>query len=584
MMPRCTSIREIARRSRGPVRAVRAALPLVFLLALMAFAAGPPASAQEPQPLPAPRQSHAPVPVGRSQPRQEIERTLMDAYQLLAAGRATQAIAQLERLHARYPSDLRVIVALADAYARGGEPLKAVEVLQGEIAHAGTREPDLWTHMAMAYQLAGMGADATETLLAAVQLQPDWLGRMEDQFEIVATDSTSGPAALDRLRSRAVEKGAPTVWREALAHVLVVTGGFDEAVGLVASLDREKRGQGRELAELAQAVARRGDPAVALAVYDSLLAHEPERGVAEEAGFERGQLLERLKRPAEAMAAYETLAQDFPRGPLAMQARLRAASLRRGPLRDTAGARATYQQVLAEASAESSGRSGKALREEALLGLGECALLDGAFPEAESTFTVLEREAVQTSSKERAAFERAELLFYSGRFADAEEAYYQLTDHYPNGEWVNDALARALLLGEFGTTAGMSLEAYAGVLYRKRVGAMEDALRLCREALRDTVHVEMRAYLRLEEIRITAGLGLWTDVDAALALLLEQDPGSRVAPGALYEVAGWGEAAPDRRERALELYEQVILRYPNSLEARQARGRLQALRAGTEQS
>jgi tetratricopeptide (TPR) repeat protein len=569
----------------------------VILALFVALAAGGPARAQlaqqpQPQPRPQPEQRERPASrslrsvelAGRSQGRLEIEREIMDANQKLGAGRATQAIAQLERLHARYPGDLRVIVALADAYARGGEPLKAADALQSEIARSGAREPDLWAHLAMAYQLAGRGADATETLLAALQLTPDWLDRMQDQFEIAVTDSASGEAAMERLRRRALESGAPTVWREALAHVLLVTGRFEEAVGLVAAVDREKQARGRGLSELARAVARRGDPAVALAVFDSLLAHKPDAGEAEEAWFERGRLLERLGRPTEALASYETLARDFPRGNLAIQARLRAAAVQRGSLRDTAGARAAYRQILAEAPADSRNRLFKAIREEALLGLGECALQDGAFPEAESTFAALEGEAVQTSAKEHAAFERAELLFYSGRFADAEEAYYQLTDHYPAGEWVNDALGRALLLGEFGATAGVSLEAYAGVLYRERVGASEDALRLCREALRDTVHVEMRAYLRLEEIRITAGLGRWTEADAALALLLEQDPGSRVAPVALHLVATQAEAVPERRDRALELYEQVILRYPNSLEARQARSRLQALREPAQQS
>jgi len=575
------------------VRRPRAALVVALLVWSAGLPAGgqrplqerqPPTPQQQQPPRPAPRPPRSSQPLGREQPRLEIERALMDARQLLAAGRATQAIAQLERLHARHPRDLRVIMALADAYARGNEPLKAADMLQGEIEHAGAQEPDLWARLAMAYQLAGRGADATETLLAALKLQPDWLGRLRDQFEIAITDSAAGPAALERLRDRAGGRDVPAVWREALAHVLVVTGRFEEAVGLVAGLDRERGARGRRLAELAQTVARRGDPAVALAAFDSLLALAPDPGTAEEAWYERGRLLERLGRPHEAVAAYESQQREFPRGPLAVQARLRAAAVRRGPLHDVAGARAIYRQLLAEAAPGSRSRNVKAIREEVLLGLGECALAAGAFPEAESTFAVLENEAVQTSAKERAAFERAELLFYSGRFADAEEAYYLLTDHYPAGRWVNDALGRALLLGEFGATAGAALEAYAGVLYRQRVGASEDALRLCREALRDSSRVELRAYLRWEEIRITAGLGRWSEVDAALALLLAQDPDSRVAPTALYQVAGWAEASADRRAQGLELYEQVILRYPHSLEARQARGRLQAMRAGSEQS
>ncbi len=570
---------------RPPTTAPRALsgferMALAAALALAALAPGS-AGAQAPA---ADRPARPALPSGRTERYTELERELIDAQRELAQGRATQAIAHLERLHARYPNDGRVIVTLAEAYARGGEPLRAVEVLERQIARAGSRDADLWIHLAGAYHLAGRGEDATETLLAALRLEPDWLARLEDQLEIVTTDSTTGAEAMERLRRRAGERDAPTAWREALAHVLVLTGHFDQAVTLVADLDRTRGDGGHRLSEVAAAVARRGDPAVALAAFDSLLAHAPDPGVAEEAWFERGRLLERLERHAEALTAYETLAREYPQGPLAMQSRLRAAAIRRGPLHDVAGAREAYRRILADAPAGSRNRLAKASREEALLGLGECALLDGAFAEAESTFATLERESTQSSARERAAFERAELLFYSGRMADAEEAYYQITDHYPSGEWINDALGRALLIGEFGATAPLSLEAYAAVLYRQRVGAFEDALRLCREALRDTLNVEMRAHLRMEEIRITAHLARWSEVDAALALLLAQDPGNRVAPVALHFVAEQAEGVPERRQQAQELYEELILRYPDSLEARQARGRLQALRGLPEES
>ncbi len=516
--------------------------------------------------------------------RVEIDRTIMIANQLVAQGRVTQAITVLEQLHARNPGEPRIVIALANAYARGGEPLKAVGMLEQQIERYGVRSPELWIHLAAAYRMAGQGGDAVEVMLAALRLKPDWLPRLQDQMELVVTDSLAGPAGLERLRQRSAEPDAPTAWREALAHVLVVTGQFPEAVELVARIDREKEQGGRGLFHLARTVARRGDPEVALAAFDSVLAHAPHPGIAEEVWFERAGLLETLDRPAEALEAYETLVREHPRGSLLLQARLRAAELRRGPLEDLAGARRAYEEILALAPAQSRSKQLRAVREEALLALGECALQGGDFAEAESTLALLERDAVRTSIQEQAAFERAELFFYSGRFAEAEEAYYQLTDHYPAGEWVNDALARALLIGEFAMTAGLALEAYAAVQYQERIGALPEALRLCRTALEDTVNTDMRAHLRYEEMVLAARMQEWAQADSALARLLEQDARSRVAPAALFWMADTSAAIDGRRQRALELLEQLILGYPDSREARRARALLPDLREQADHS
>lgn len=513
-----------------------------------------------------------------------VERELRSVRQMLKQAQPERAIGRLETLRADHPHDLRVVLLLGTAYENMGAHLKAAGIYRDEIDRSRAANVDLWIRLAGAYRGGGQGLEAMNTLLEAVRRRPGCMWRVMDQFELAVTDSAAGDAALEALRTEALSPDAPTSWREALAHVYVVTGAHEEALGLLILVDRERKARGRLIFQLAITISRRGEPQVALAAFDSVLALPPAPGIAEEAWFEKAKLLEEMERYADAAAAYEEQIEQFPNGALAMRARLRRAALLMDPVGDIEAAREAYGLILDLTEKGSQRKAQRPIRAEALFALGKCALHSGDFEEADSTFSRLEREAVQSAAKEQAAYERAEIRLYQGRFAEAEQAYYQLTDHYPAGKWVNDALARILLLGEFGTTAAPALKTYALALYEQRIGAHEKALSRCRGSLSDSANAALRGHLRAEEIRICGRLNRWADADSSLALLLEEDPESRLCPVVLLWMAGQAEGQDGRNDRAAEFYEQVILRYPGSLEAKRARARLRALRAGQKHS
>lgn len=519
-------------------------------------------------------------------PGQEYMMTLRNAQGLVRQGHFEQGIVMLEELNRAHPHDRRIIMTLGAAYEASGAYLKAAALYEAELLGQANRNADVWIRLANAYRRGGRGSEAAATLLEAIRKRPTWARSLYDQFEILATDSLYGTTALDTLEVLCRAPQAPSAWRGTLAHIYVVLGRYAEGLALLMRSDREAGTAGRASFELARTLARRGENQAALAAFDSVLTLSPPAGIAEESLFERGKILTELDRAAEAVATYQELIAEHPRGSLAMRARLNAAELQMSVLGDLAGARQAYVAIL-NLTASQNGRQPKANRQihsEAMLALGECALRAGDFEQADSTWARIEQAGAHKEIREQAAFERAEILFYQGRFGEAEEAYYKLTDHYPTGPWVNDALGRALLLGEFAQASGEALGQYARVHFRERIGDRRGALELCTAALADSAAIPLRAYFRFAEIRMLLALEGFAAADSTLALMLAEDGGSRLTPQALYLAAEVAAQSPASAERAAEYYEAIVLRYPDSIEARRARNRLRAMRAAQEAS
>jgi tetratricopeptide (TPR) repeat protein len=515
-----------------------------------------------------------------------IDRVLRQAHSLSRQGRTAQAVKLIEGFLDEHAQDRRVITALGSAYSSNGEDLKAAALYEKAIYEQGMKELDLWTLLAKACRRAGDGERAVSALIACLRWRPSWVGRLKDQFELLATDPEVGPESIAALEAASLPEEARGAWQEILAHVYMVTGEGQKALDLVLTLDREKKGSGKFVFSLARLLSRRGDPGMALAALDSVLAFPPGPGIAEEVWYERGRLLETLGRVEEAVAAYGEGEQRYPSGPLALRAAMSRAALLMRELGRLDAAREVYASILERTEQARRSAHVRPIREDALLGLGECALRQGDFTEAARRFEELERTALRAPTRERAAFERAEMLFYDGNLADAEAAYYELTDHYPTGEWVNDALARILLLGEH-AAAGGALTVYARVRYLVRLGAPDSALVRCREGLQAFAGSPVRDELRFEKLRLLGQLGRRAEADSSLARLLREDPESRSAPAALFWFGGWLESDVECVEcvaKGQEYYEALVLRYPQSLEARRARARLQVMRTGEEPS
>lgn len=554
----------ISARSRRGARRLRVGLLLLFLVTLLAGSAAAQRSARTP-------------------PGDRIDLVLRQSQALLRRGDTAAAIELLEPLLAEHPREKRLAIALAEAHLRAGEPRIAAARIEEALHQHRLRDLDLWVLLSRAYRQDGDGPQAVSALLSALRERPAWAARLRDDFELLVSDSLVGEAALESFSGLALASNAPDAWREILAHLYVVSGRDAEALALVAELDRSHGADGRQLFLLARTLADRGIPELALAAFDSVLAAGADADLACECGYERGRLLERLERFAAAVAAYARAVDQQPDRPLGLRASLRRGELLLTELGERAAAESLYTDLLARTADRATVRQIRPLREEARLGLAECALQAGDFALGAERFAALEESALRAELRERAAFERAEMLFYAGDFAGAETAYYDLTDRYPQGSWVNDALARVLLLGEQ-VASGGALKTYARCQYLARTGQRDSALAVCRGGLSVNSQTSLRPVLRLALVELLLAAGRLAEADSTAAHLLALDPQSRETPAALLQLAQAFEGRGAEAERARECYETLVLQYPDSWEARRARARLDVLRTGEEPS
>jgi tetratricopeptide (TPR) repeat protein len=512
----------------------------------------------------------------------EAQTNLRQAQDWLRLHMPDRAIALLEPLHRDLPDDALIDLTLADAYQAGGRFLDAAALYRKQAELRGDEDPGLWIRLARAHQLAGQGGVAVEALLECVRRQPGYASMLLDAFQLLAADSLVGREARETLEKAARAPDSPPAWTEIVAQGEAAGGEGAKALALTMTLERRKGSGGKRLIELAQALVRGGQPEVALAALDSARALPARGDLAEEAIYDKGRLLERMRRPGPAAAAYAEGETRFPDGATTLRGSLARARLLLAEMNDPAGARAAYGRVLGLAERRARGDL-RALRDEARLGIAECDLRAGEFARADSAYATIAEQGSSGVVRERAAYQRAEILFYQAHFPEAEEAYYALTDQYPDGDWANDALGRALLLGE-NSANPPALAPLARALYQVRAGKTAEALAVCRQGIAQFDSTTAGAELRRVEITLLADEGSWAQADSALAGLRATHPTSRAVPAALLCMAERSESDPARRVAARAYYETLVLQCPNSFEARRARDWLAGKRAAGEAS
>jgi len=564
--------------SRAPARRGGRGRSFAAGLGLLLMAIVPASGQQriETRPLPAGPEAARPLPPGREG---EVVRqaALRQAEEWMRLRLPARAIPLLEPLHQERPTDATIGLLLAEAYAGAGRYGDAVTIYRAEAERRGAEDPSLWMRLAHTLQLAGEGRQAVEALLECSRRQPEATPHLLDAFQLLASDSLTGKEARETLEAAAREPNSPIAWSEIVAQAEALAGDGAKALALTLRLERRESSGGLRLLQLAEALVRGNQPELALAAYDSVLSVPTRLHRGEEALLEKGRLLESLHRPRAAADAYAEGERRFPDGALALRGTLRRAHLLLGELGDPAGGRDAFARVAARVG-RSPRQEQRGLRDEARLGLAECDLYTGELTRADSAYAELAETASSGTAREAAAYQRAELLFYQGRFAEAEEAYYQVTDKYPDGTWTNDALQRALLLGE-NAVAPQALEPLAHALYQLRIGRAQEALAACDQGLAQSDSTSAGAELWRVKITLQAERGAWAEADASLARLCATHPTSRAVPATLLALAERAAADAALSAKALGYYERIVLEHPRSFEARRARAWFEARRA-----
>jgi tetratricopeptide (TPR) repeat protein len=183
--------------------------------------------------------------------------------------------------------------------------------------------------------------------------------------------------------------------------------------------------------------------------------------------------------------------------------------------------------------------------------------------------------------REVAEFDLVELDFFAARFDTAQAGYRQFAALHGRGFLTNDAIARFLLIDENSDAGAKPLALYAEAARAARSARPDSAATVLRTALERHPGVALEDDLHFALGEVELELGVPAAALRHFTVVADSMPDSPLAPAALIRIGNYHLAGDRDKKAAMAAYEKVLERYPEAVEAGEARERLEHLRLST---
>jgi tetratricopeptide (TPR) repeat protein len=275
----------------------------------------------------------------------------------------------------------------------------------------------------------------------------------------------------------------------------------------------------------------------------------------------------------DALATYDEVAARFKLSKWASRAALERARIYKdlGRLADAA----------AEADRVISSERDAGVRNQTILFKGDLQVLSGDLDKAFETYDLVSTEWDAELAQE-AFFNLGEISFYRAGFEDALSYYNVTLREYPDGTRANDAVERLLVIKGSGSDGAYdpNLEIYARALLDRRQGRAEEAVTGLLESAGAQGDLGTYSLMEISEIHAESG-----DFDKAIKTykLVGETLDVYLSPSAL-EAIGDVYLGMGRTTDAVGAYEDLIVKYPTSVSAGEARRKMDLARRNTDGS
>jgi tetratricopeptide (TPR) repeat protein len=504
-----------------------------------------------------------------------------EARGLYRLGRVDEAVQKLRELHRAYPDEIGVTQSLGSLLEASGKGDEALNLYREAAARATNPGPDL-VQVERLYREAQAWDRALDTCLEyRERLGSAGETWVNDEIESLIRADRIGDTAIRSLESAVRRRPEDGKLRELWVTALFHQGKTEKALEEAATLDKNLKANGTLLFRYARLADDKQSYSAALAAYDMVLQRDPPAQVKSEAQFRRAAALRHLGRLEEALTALRALGAGD--GAYAFRARQDEAVLLSQELHRPEEALAALRTILDSLAGEK-GEALSQVADETRLAMADCQLSLGRPADALGLYQELAEKAVDAAVRVQALFQVGEMLFYQGKLKEAQDAYYQVVDKYPQEADVNDALARILLLGEDSDNGGVPLTALAQSEYQRRLGNLQKGIKLVDDALAQYPDSRAADALHFQRTKLLLELGRSVEARAAVDTLAARFPNSPLAPRAYLAVAGQLQKSPAGDSDVQAIYTTILLRFPDSLEAPEARAALRALKERTRES
>lgn len=460
---------------------------------------------------------------------------------------------------------------------------KAIETYR--LARKNCKNPSLFSSdIAYLYGILLKYRESAEEYLALLRQTPSQLGYIQSRLAGFVTRE-EGLRTTTGVVKRAVEREDKNVeFRRLLAWLYMEAKDFGGAYEAYLGIDRLVGANGRELFGFAERALREKSYASAAKAYTGVIDSHPEFPLMANARFGLARSLEELdsvgvtddapdRIPFDgAISGYLKIIGDYPRTEFAARSLYRLAIIRHETLHDPAGAMEYLETISADY------RTFLPTATQARLMLAEiCIALDQRDRASKILAELAGNAPYGTPHREKAALELAELDFYDGRYAEALEILSGLLQN-PLSDAANDAISMQVLIHQNQKENPDILKRYAASQLLQRQKKFTEALEILDGILTsepDNALLDLCAYRKGE---ILSGLERPDEAIAAYTGLFETYPGSLLRDRALFNVGIIYEEDKMDTVKAVESYQRILEKFPDSIQANEARKRIRDLR------
>ncbi len=528
---------------------------------------------------------------------------------LSKAGAHREAAGLLERHLARLPQDVTARLRLGDAYFSLGARSKAfghweriLESVRGSAGYALVAErykrrnllgeavriylrgrealgpPSLYARQLaeLAERQADYARAVTEYLLY-LEEKPGHLALIEPKFRDFAREGLAREQILSRLIEEVRGQPQDASRRRLLTGYAVGTGRPEAALAALLEHPGGLADDRPLLIRIGSHALQVKDWGTAASAYEALIDRTKNTVALLHPLLALAQAREGQDRFDDARAIYEDVIERKPKRPEADEARFRLGRLLRDTRNDLDAALEVFGRV-------ADGKRWSPWRYRSLAAIGEIAVRKDDLDGARSAYARIVRERGDEEEGWEARFRIAECSYFEGEFRDAKRVLAQVLSGPSTGFALNDALSLLELIDRAAPEDLEALEGYAEAakLVRQQKGTR--ALELLITIMSRYPSNGLADRCLALQADLLDGLGHYGESIGAYQMLLDRIPWSPLCPASRMAMARISSERLGRLQDAIDIYERLLIDYPNSVEADEVRDRLRTLQKRLRES
>lgn len=467
---------------------------------------------------------------------------------------------------------------------------KAVDFLKRGKAIA--QNPDIFSYdLANLFSLLMRYKEAAEEYCFLLNLQPAQLNAIENRILSYSNKPNALKETIEAIENW--RKKDNISFNYLLARLYVEAKSFDKAYALYIKIDEQQKSKGQELYNFAQVLYNEEEYSLASKVYEDIINKYPQSQYASSSKLGFVKSLESIleseinsespswkplnksfivdsSRTKKVINSYIEIASLYPNSEVAFEAFFRIGKINHTMQKNIDEAKKYFEKILNDAP-----MSRFAI--ESAEQLGKIYLIEGSLEKSKSYFeSIVKNGRASEERKNYANYQIARINFYLGKFEEARTILGNVISNLKDNS-ANDAIELSILLN---TTISDSsnLAKFGKAEFLTEQKKFLEASELYSQISSDPNSFVLQHLCKIRQAEVELAMDNYDNSITLLEKISSEAEKNIYADKALYLMARIYQYGKRNYTKALEYYESLLAKFPNSLYLDEARDRIKELR------